>query len=53
VLERYWKESGMMYLNFAFLFASNLLDWYFLTKEYLCDKIKKNEMGGEYNIWGR
>jgi len=32
-VERYWKESGMMYFHFVFLFASNLLDWYFLTKE--------------------
>ena len=42
----------MMYFHFACLIASNLHDWYFLTKEYLCDKIKKNEVGGAYDMHG-
>lgn len=46
MLEREWNDI----LSLCIFFASSLLDWYFLTKEYLRDKIKKNEIRGRGNI---
>jgi hypothetical protein len=47
-LEREWNDILLL----CSLIASNLHDGYFLTKEYMCDKITKIEVGGAYNMYG-
>jgi hypothetical protein len=43
----------MMYFHFACLIASNLHDLYSLNKDYSCEQMKKNEVGGGCSTMGR